>query len=208
MKIAIIGAGNVGGGLGTIWSAKGHDIVFGVRHPGEPKAQAAVAATDGRARAATPGAAARDADVVVLAIPFGAVAPALESMGGLDGKIVIDCTNPVGVTLPPGVSSGAELVARLAPGARVVKSFNAQGAENVLHPRYGNEAASNFYCGDDEDAKQVVRRLVVEVGFDPIDVGPLKNARLFESATLLWFAVSSVLGSRRVAFRLLRDEVD
>jgi predicted dinucleotide-binding enzyme len=206
MRIAIIGAGNIGSGLARAWSQKGHDIALGVRHPNEPKTLAAVARTDSRARPMTPDAAVKEGEIAVLAIPFGAVAATLEALGNLTGKIVIDCTNPVGVTLPPGVASGAELVARLAPGALVVKSFNAQGAENIASPRYANEVASNFYCGDDDGAKRVVRGLIEDVGFDPVDVGPLKNARLIEAAAQLWFAASRALGTRRVAFRILRED--
>jgi predicted dinucleotide-binding enzyme len=205
MKIAIIGAGNVGGALGRAWSSAGHEVLFAVRNPSDPKAQAAVAGAGGRARAVPIDAAVHEAEAIVLAVPFGAVASVLEGAGPLAGKILVDCTNPVGVALPPDASSGAELVARLAPGARVVKSFNAQGAENIAHPRYGSESATNFYCGDDDAAKQAVRKLVLDVGFDPIDAGPLKNARLLEAATLLWFAVSRTLETRHTAFRILRD---
>jgi 8-hydroxy-5-deazaflavin:NADPH oxidoreductase len=205
MKIAIIGAGNVGGSLGRAWSAKGHDVVFASRDTNEPKTQAALAATSGRARAAKVDDAVRDAEVVVLAVPFEAVESALKSAGPMTGKILIDCTNPVGVALPAGVASGAEHVSKLAPGARVAKAFNSQGAENIARPRYGDTAATNFYCCDDDAARGVVRQLVADVGFDPVDVGPLKNARLLEAATLLWFAASRTLGTRRVAFRVLRE---
>jgi predicted dinucleotide-binding enzyme len=205
MKIAIIGAGNVGGSLGRAWASKGHDVVFAARDAAGPKTQAAVAATGGRARAAAVDAAVRDAEVVVLAVPFDAVAGVLESAGPMTGKILIDCTNPGGSALPPEVGSGAELVSKLAPGARVAKAFNSQGAENIAQPRYGDTVATNFYCGDDEAAKKTVRELVADVGFDPVDVGGLKNARLLEAATLLWFAASRTLGTRRAAFRMLRD---
>src|SRR5258708_1957513 len=73
------------------------------------------------------------------------------------------------------------------------------------HARERDPAATNFYCCDDDAARGVVRQLVADVGFDPVDVGPLKNARLLESATLLWFAASRALGTRRVAFRVLRE---
>jgi NADPH-dependent F420 reductase len=206
MKITIVGAGRIGEGLGRAWASKEHDVVFAVRDVDDPKAKAAVEATGGRARAATIGTAAREADVVVLAVPFGAIEGVLAGLGAMTGKILIDCTNPIGATLPPGVASGAEVVANLAPDTRVVKAFNAQGAENIADPRYGGIAATNFYCGDDVAAKEVVRGLVADVGFDPIDAGPLKNARLLEAATLLWFAASRALGTRRAAFRVLRDD--
>jgi predicted dinucleotide-binding enzyme len=142
--------------------------------------------------------------VVALAAPFGAIPGILEAGRSWAGKILIDCTNPVGSPLPSDVGSAAEIVAKLANGARVVKSFNTQGAESIFDPKYGDEAASNFYCGDDDEAKKVVRGLIADVGFDPIDAGPLRNARLLESAAMLWMAVSRTLGTRHVAFRLLR----
>jgi predicted dinucleotide-binding enzyme len=148
MNIPIIGAGNIGGRLGHAWASKGHDVVFPVRDVNELKTQAVLASTAGRVRAARVDAAVRDAEVVVLAVPFGAVAGVLESAEAL-GKILIDCTNIIGAPLPVGVASGAELVAKLAPGARVTKAVNAQGAENIAAPRYGEKAATNFYCGDD-----------------------------------------------------------
>jgi len=184
MNITIIGAGNVGGALASAWSAKGHAV------------------TTARKGDVQKGVA--NAEVIVLAVPYGAIAEVLASAGSLDGKIIIDCTNPIGVKLPDGVGSGAEAVQRQTRG-RVVKAFNAQGAENIASPSYDGVAASNFYCGDDDAAKRLVAGLIADVGFDPIDAGPLASARLLEAATLLWFSVSKVRGTRRLAFRLLRD---
>jgi hemoglobin len=205
VRIAILGAGRVGGSLGLAWAAKGHDVIFAARHVDDAKVGAAVAATGGRARSLSVNEAVVDADVVVLALPFESIDEALEGTGALFGKVVIDCTNPGAAPLPPGVGSGAEHVARLLPEARVTKAFNAQGAENNAEPRYGEAVATNFYCGDDKPAKEVVRQLVRDVGFDPVDVGPLQNARLLESAARLWFAASGALGTRRVAFCVLRS---
>lgn len=202
MKIAIVGVGNIGAGLGRAWSHKGHQVVFGVRDPNDTKAISAATGAGGSAR--TIAEAIDGSEVVALALPFGAVEEVLRAAGSIPGRIIIDCTNPGGAIFPAGVTSPAEFVATLAPEARVVKSFNAQGAENLSVPRYGSETASNFYCGDDSAAKGVVRQLASDVGFDPIDAGPLKNARLLEAATVLWLAASRSLGTRRVAFRMVR----
>lgn len=95
MKIGIIGAGNVGSALGRGWAAKGHEIAFGVRNPGDAKTQEAVKATGGRARAASVREAASGAEVLVLATPWGAVQDAIQAAGDLAGKILVDATNPL-----------------------------------------------------------------------------------------------------------------
>ena len=184
MKITVIGSGNVGGALARAWAAKGHAVTTTARDDVAAKVE--------------------PAEVVVLAVPYGAVETVLASAGSLEGKVVIDCTNPVGVKLPEGAASGAEVIQARTRG-QVVKAFNAQGAENISMPAYGGVAATCFYCGDDAAAKRVVDGLVADVGFDPVDTGPLTSARLLEAATLLWFGVSKVRGTRRLAFRLLRE---
>ena len=139
-------------------------------------------------------------------MPFGAAPAVAQVRERWDGTIVIDCTNPIGpgFTLLHGhTDSGAEAIARLMPGARVVKSFNAQGAENLSQPIYGGVAASNFYCGDDAGAKAAVRALIADVGFEPIDVGGLASARYLEPMTMLWITASRTLG-RHFAFKVLR----
>lgn len=84
------------------------------------------------------------------------------------------------------------------------KSFNAQGAENLARPGYGDVRATNFFCGDDEAGKSVVKQPVEDVGFDAVDAGPLKNARLLEPMMLLWIACAKSCRTRDIAFRLRR----
>jgi 8-hydroxy-5-deazaflavin:NADPH oxidoreductase len=125
----------------------------------------------------------------------------------LGSRLVIDCTNAVerGMTLQFGHStSGAEELAKKLPGARVFKSFNAQGAENLALPRYGAGAAANFFCGDDAEGKAVVRGLVEDVGFTAIDAGGLTSARLLEPLMLLWVAAAQALHTRTLGFSVLR----
>ena len=158
--------------------------------------------------------AARDADVVVFATPWKATPAAVESAGALTGKVVIDCTNPfapglTGLDVPDG-KSGAEAVAALAPGARVVKAFNTTGFNIMANPVFPEGQATMFYCGDDVSAKRVAHQLASELGFDPIDAGPLSRARVLESMALLWvsLAMGGVAGGaelgRDIAFRLAR----
>lgn len=204
MRIAIVGSGNIGAGLGRAWSAKGHAVTFAARTPEEPDLVAL--ARDIGASVATIADALPSADVVVLAMPFGAAPAVAAALPSWHGRLVIDCTNPIGpgFTLLHGhTDSGSEAIQRLMPGANVVKSFSAQGAENLAHPAYDGVAASNFYCGDDADAKAVVRDLIAEVGFEPIDVGSLTSARYLEPLTMLWITASRTLG-RQFAFKVLR----
>jgi 8-hydroxy-5-deazaflavin:NADPH oxidoreductase len=210
MKIGIIGSGNVGSALGKIWAAIGHDIVFGVRDPQDSKVRALVSSLGGTARAASVKEAAAHGEVVTLATPWPATQDALEAAGNLGGKILVDCTNPLapdlsGLTVGLTTSAGEE-VARWAKGAKVVKAFNTIGAQNFSSPKFGSVAATMFICGDDANAKTVVSKLAVEMGFDAVDAGPLSNSRLIEPLALLWIdlAYNRGLGPTSHAFKLLR----
>jgi predicted dinucleotide-binding enzyme len=208
-SIAVLGAGNVGGGLARVWVAAGHDVTFGLPNPQSDKARAAVSALGGKARAASNKDAAAASEIVALCVPWPQAEEAIRSCGSLAGKIVIDCTNPLapnlsGLTI--GVTtSGGEQVASWAAGTRVVKAFNTIGAANYGNAQFGAQRADGFYCGDDAAAKSTVRELIENGGLDPVDVGPLKNARLLEPLALLWIdlAVNQRQGINH-AFKLLR----
>jgi 8-hydroxy-5-deazaflavin:NADPH oxidoreductase len=209
MQIAIIGTGNVGAALGQRWAAAGHDILFGVRQPGAAKVAAVVKKAGARARAVAVREAAAGADVVVLAIPFGAAEQTIAECGNLAGKIVVDCINPLfpdlsGLTVGHTDSAG-EAVARWAKGARVVKTLNTTGSGNMLDPHYGDESLSMFVCGDDADAKKVVTGLVAELGFEPVDAGPLMQARYLEPLAMLWISMAYGFGQGpNFGFRVVR----
>lgn len=191
MNIAIIGAGAVGGALGKGWARAGHCIIYGVPTPNDPKHTAA-AQDAGDAALVSPAEAARQADVIALAVPWQAVEQAIADCGNLDGKLVIDVTNPLrmaadGLELALGFdSSGAEEVARLAPGARVVKTMNQVGFAVMADSAGYPVPPSMFVAGDDADAKGTVVKLVSDLRFQAIDVGPLKLARLLEPYAMLW----------------------
>jgi NADPH-dependent F420 reductase len=209
VKIAVIGAGNVGAALGKLWAHKGHDIVFGVRNAQDAKVQNVLQSAGNSARAATVKDAASFGDVTVLATPWTATRDAIESAGSLAGKILVDCTNPLapdlsGLTIGTN-NSAAEEIARWARGAKVVKAFNTIGAASFANPRFGSESASMFICGDDAAAKSVVAKLAAELDFDVVDVGPLIAARWLEPLAMLWIhlAIKEGLGSSH-AFKLLR----
>ncbi len=209
MKIGIIGAGNVGSTLGRAWAAKGHEVVFGVRDPRGPKVQDLVKSTGGKGRAASPSEAAAHGEVVLLATPWGATQEALRAAGDLKGKILVDATNPLkpdlsGLALGHTTSAGEE-VARWAKGAKVVKAFNTIGAQHMANPRFGSQSASMLICGDDAGAKKTVAALAEALGFDPVDAGPLAQARLLEPLAMLWISLAYAYGhGPDVAFKLLR----
>lgn len=191
MKIAVIGAGNVGGTLGRRWAECGHEVVFGVRDPGAKKVRALLETCGGSARATTPAEAAKSADVIVLAVWWDAIASVVEDLGDVAGKIIVDCTNPLdeNLSLIHGHStSGAEMIAEMAAGARVVKAFNTVGWEVMQDPCYGGEPATMFFCGGDETALAAVRRLIADIGFAPCHVGPLESARYLEPLAVMWIS--------------------
>ncbi len=209
MKIAIIGAGNVGGTLGKAWAKKGHDVMFGVRHPQDDKTRQLVQSIGAKARAGTVAEAAAFGEVVVLATPWQGTEAAVRAAGDLRGKIVIDCTNP----LKPDVSglevgfttSGAEQVAQWAKGAKVFKAFNTTGFNIMADPVINGIRTVMFICGDDEAAKPVVLQLAGDIGFDAVDAGKLQQARLLEPWAMLWISLAfrGTVG-RDFGFALLR----
>jgi predicted dinucleotide-binding enzyme len=190
MRIAILGAGHVGGALGRGWARTGHSIVFGVRNPGDSKHQGAASAA--KAQVAGIAEAVRNAEAIVLAVPFAAVADTLRAAGDLTGRTVIDATNPLrmgasGLELALGLDrSGGEEVAKLAKGASVFKTLNQVGYE-VMADTSGYAAPPvMFVAGDDATRKPAVLKLVADLGFQAIDAGGLAVARLLEPFAMLW----------------------
>jgi len=200
MKIAIIGAGHVGGALGKAWAKAGHYIIFGVRNPGKGKTQPPLAEIGVGATSMTLPDAARSSEIIVLATPWQAVPDAINALGDLRGKVLIDCTNPLSLAGDGSLSlslgsttSGAEEVEKLATGAHVVKAFNTYGWENFADAAYPNAAGLKpvmFYCGDHDAAKETVHQLAADLGFEPVDTGGLGMARSLEPMALLWIRLS------------------
>lgn len=208
MKIAMIGTGNVGQALAGGWTSQGHQVIFGSRDPAGEKAQAAIAATGGKATAQREQAAAQAAEVVVLAVPWEVTETVVKGLGDLAGKILIDATNPIGPGFQLAVgkdSSGAELVQQWAPNARVVKAFNTTGAENMRNPIYDGEPTTMFLCGDDAAAKSVVKCLAEALGFAVADTGGLTTARYLEPLAMVWIHLAIVQKQgRNIAFKLVQ----
>lgn len=209
MKIGIIGSGNVGGALGTRWAKIGHEVIFGTRDPRGPEMQQLAARASGKTRAASLADAAREGQVLLLATPWPAAQQVIAGLGDLSGKILIDATNPLlpdlsGLAIGT-TTSAAEQVAGWARGAKVVKAFNTVGANIMANPAFEGHRPVMFYCGDDADAKQVVAKLISELVFEPVDAGPLKQARLLEPFAMLWISMALGQGmGQDFAFELLR----
>jgi len=184
MRMAIIGAGNVGSTLGERWRAAGHDVVYGVRagKPGPAGAPTAEVAT-----------AARGAEAVLLAVPWQAAEGVVAEVGDWGGRILIDATNPIGPGFQLAVgrtSSGAERLQQAAPGARVVKAFNTVGFEVMANPRFADGNAAMFVAGDDTGATTTVAGLAGELGFAAVALSGLASARALEPLAMLWISLS------------------
>jgi NADPH-dependent F420 reductase len=204
--IALIGTGNVSSALGRRFAAQGHTVLYGSRTPNDADGTELVRATGHGARAVTPAEAAAAAEIVVLAVPWDAVESVVRGLGVLDGKIVIDPTNPR-ITTPEGLrdyalpDSNAERIQRLAPAAKVVKAFNTLGADTMLDPARAGWPVTIPVVGDDPAAKAVVVELAQDIGLEAIDVGPLRHARIVEG---LHYLRSNAVGGR-INFHLPRD---
>jgi NADPH-dependent F420 reductase len=190
MKIAIIGTGNVGKALGSSFTRAGHDVTYAAQDAGKTRK---VAAELGAHAAASASDAAAGADVIVLAVPYGAAAGvAREISGETAGKVVVDVTNPLkadysGLSTEGG-PSGAERIADVAGEANVVKAFNTLFASVQANPRINGQVADALIAGDDEAAKATVAELVSSIGLRPIDAGSLAAAHELEA--LAWLNIA------------------
>ncbi|HET9614996.1 MAG TPA: NAD(P)-binding domain-containing protein [Candidatus Limnocylindrales bacterium] len=198
MRIAILGAGNVGGALGTAFRAVGHDVVFGVRDPASSKTRAALDAAPG-STATDPTAAVDGTDAIVFSLRWDAAEAMIADLRSLDGRVVIDAMNRFS---DPLRSTTQDLADRL-PAARVVKAFNTTGFENMSTARSRSQKAAMFVAGDDPEAKRVAMDLARQIGFEPEDAGPLANAKILEDMVKVWLVLSQVHG-RRIAFAISR----
>ncbi len=199
MKIAFLGYGQVGGPLADHLQRRGHEVFLAASDPNSASVKKAIQ-RNGQLLVSRPKEAVESADVVFLATPFQAIEAALTPLkDSLKGKVLVDCTNPVGPNFTHGlqsIQSGSELVQSLVPGASVVKAFTIYGFENFednRFPAYGLKP-SMFFCGDDPKAKQIVAELIRELDWDPLDVGDLKQSLHLEHMTLLWIRMIRLQG--------------
>ena len=191
MRIGILGSGLMGGKLGTLFVRAGHHVVFSYSHS-RKKLETLASEAGARARAGTPREAVDDANVLLLAVHWNRVDDVLNQAGDLTGKVLISCSLPMNdddsALVVGHTSSGAETLARKARGAHVVSAFGTVPSEvlfAVYETRRRKRRPSLVYCGDDARAKKTVATLIRDVGFDPLDLGPLEMARHTEPFTML-----------------------
>lgn len=191
MRIGILGSGLMGGKLGTLFARAGHDVVFSYARSREKLATLAREAGGG-ARAGTVREAADEADVTLLAVHWSRLEDVLAQCGALSGRVVVSCSLPMNdddtALVVAHTSSGAEALAARLPRARIVSAFGTVPSEvlfGVFAARNRATRPSLVYCGDDAAAKETTARLIRDVGFEPVDAGPLRISRYAEPFTLL-----------------------
>ena len=192
MKVGIIGKGHVGTAIGEGLSRKGHQVKYGHRDPKEPVVEAA-----------------KWGEVIILAVPHEAVEDATKELGSLsDSKVLLDVTNAVTDDLGLAIgfsTSAAEELQKLLPKAHVVKAFNTVFAANQNTGKIGTEQLTLFVAGDDAKAKQTIMQLGRDIGFDPVDTGPLKSARYLEPMATLLMNLAFVLGmGTKIGYKLVK----
>ena len=192
MKVAIIGKGQVGSAVAKGLTSKGHEVKFGHRDPKEPVLEAA-----------------KWGEIVFIAVPYDAVAQTAKELGSAaDGKPVVDVTNAIGPKgeLAVGFStSGAEKLQKMLPNAFVVKALNTVFAANQSTGQIGDEQLTLFVAGDQAKAKKTVMQLGRDIGFEPIDAGPLKNARYLEPMAMLIINLGYELGmGTNIGYKLVK----
>lgn len=185
MKIGIIGSGNMGGSLAKIWAKKGHEIFLTSTTPEQTKQ--VVEQIGGGARMGTTREAVQFGNVVVFAFPFSSLPDVISKGGSFEGKIIIDLINPLtddALGLLFGhTTSAAEEIAKLLPNAKVVKAFNTIASPVIQSDsgvKFNGVLPDVYYCGDDEEAKAIVKKLIEDSGFEAIDSGLLTNSRYLE----------------------------
>lgn len=199
MKIAVVGSGNMGGGIGTALARAGHEVFFSFSRDSNRLKELAARAPG---KSGTPAEAVAFAEVVLLAVWFPQVEEALRQAGELGHRVLMTCVSGLkpdfgGETMglsSPMKESVAEQISKLAPRAQVVEAFNLTFAETIAAPNrnFSGQHPSLLYCGDSTEAKSLVARLIADCGYDPVDAGPLKSARSLESLATIWVQTAAV----------------
>jgi 8-hydroxy-5-deazaflavin:NADPH oxidoreductase len=191
MQVGILGSGLMGAKLGTIFARAGHEIVFSYARSNS-KLKRLARDAKGNARAGSPAEAAKDADAVLLAVHWSRVDDVLKQAGDLSGKVILTCSLPMDVgntkLILGTTTSGAEELAKKIPNAKIICAFNTVPSEvlfGVFEAKHRKNRPSLVYSGDHKQSKSVAAALIRDVGFDPIDAGPLRIARYTEPFALL-----------------------
>ncbi|MEX1188311.1 MAG: NAD(P)-binding domain-containing protein [Bacteroidia bacterium] len=204
MNIAVIGTGNIGGGLAKAWMRKGHRIFLGTRNPLSKGVRSLVLLNEDLISAHAPEVAAQKAEIVLLAVPADVTFDVVDQLGNLDGKVIIDAMNAV-FNKPQGFYKTSEAILAACGSDHIVKAFNMIGAENMDNPVYGDECADLFICGQHNSDKEKVMQLATDAGFRPFDIGGIEMESALESLASIWgrLAFTTDLG-RNIAFKVLQ----
>lgn len=200
MKIAFLGFGNVGGALADHLARVGHEVTLGARDASSTSVREAVA-RNSKLLVASPKEAVAGAEVVFLATPYAANEAAVRGvLDELRGKVMVDCTNPVGAGLTHGLgsrTSGSEELEKIAPEVKVVKAFTIYGYENFEDNRFPESSIkpAMFFCGRDAEAKKIVAGLIEQLGWEALDTGGIEQAVHLEHMTLLWIRMVRMGGA-------------
>ena len=209
MKIGILGSGDVGRALAKAFKSEGHSVTIATRDLHSPKAGEL---KELGVKVDTFANTAKFADVAVLCTLWTATEEAIKLIepANLAGKVVIDVTNPLDTSqgMPPslalsGNDSGGEQVQRWLKDSLVVKAFNSVGNEQMYKPSFGNVTPTMFYCGNDAGAKEIVKTIILEFGWEPLDVGDITSSRELEALCILWVKAGMASGNWANAFKLL-----
>ncbi|MCU0552967.1 MAG: NAD(P)-binding domain-containing protein [Leptolyngbya sp. Prado105] len=205
MKIGVIGAGGIGGTIGTHWAKAGHQVLFSSRNP--EKLSELVATAGETAQAGTIAQAGAFSDVIFLACYYWTIDEAISAAGGLDRKIIIDATNPYMRKddtnyRVPDASSGLELAAKV-PTAKVVKAYNTLPTATFANEAHRADPIALFYCGDDGEAKAIVSQLITDSGFAGIDTGDLNQVIHQEPGGVLYNHSYSVAEAQKLVRSLV-----
>jgi len=192
MKISILGTGKMGSTVGRQLAGAGYEVVFGSR---DPETQRGKYAKESRIMVKNYAEAAREGDVTIIAVPWAHTLDLIKRIRAeLDGKVIVDLTNPLAADISHlvvgGANSAAEQVAEALSGSMVVKAFNGITADNFQTPRFSGDIAQVLYCGDERSAKKIVKELIEACGYDGVDCGALTNARYLEGMAMLWLQLA------------------
>ncbi len=202
--VALIGTGDMGDSIGPRLAQKGYRIIYGSRDPARDSVRELVKRTGSNATAASQKDAAQQADIVVLVVPWPAMETVARNLGAMDGKILVDASIPSrqaadGYLESMVETSSAEMIQAWNPAARVVKTLFA-GSNVIDNPLSLGGRVTSFVAADDRGAKEIVARIISDLGLVPLDAGPLRNAQAIEAFARLWFV--PVLQKRTQGFEL------
>ena len=202
MKIAILGAGNIGGTLGSKWLNAGHDVLFGVREASSPKAVLALNKAQG-AQVMDVESAIRDGEAILFAVPWKALPEIVQANAEhLNGKLLIDATNNFGGPVINNLSALKES----APQAKIYRAFNSLGWEVFANPVIHNQVVDMFYTGPDGETRNQIHKLIEEIGLNPVWVGDNDRIHLVDNMGALWVNMVFQRGwKRRSAFKALTE---